>query len=397
MKILLGVPEYPPYHVGGGGEVYKKLAENYKKLGHDVVVVYGYYPTKSWNEKIKEYKKDGIKFYKIPEISYPKSKPFLRTVMPPNFSAYFKLKKIIEKENVEVAHLHGYGESFISVMSKIMRKFDIPYIFSIHGYPETQNAMGLLVRSIYKIYSAIFIKPVLERASIITCVSNFIKNDKRLNKYKSKSKTILNGVDQEEYIHKSRNYKPEIYKELELFKGKDITIFSMGRISKMKGFQLLIDKLNILVNEKSMPLHYIIAGNDGGYLKELQDKVKRLNLQKNVHFIGWKSKSEIISLLNQIDLFAIPSLWDPCPIAAFEGMACNKLIITTESGGIKEILKNYPHKLNIYDKNFDIALLTCIKKTKYRKLRKIDLSDMSWEKVSKRYISVLEKIKWQRK
>ncbi len=28
MKILLGVPEYPPHHVGGGGEVYKQLAEN---------------------------------------------------------------------------------------------------------------------------------------------------------------------------------------------------------------------------------------------------------------------------------------------------------------------------------------------------------------------------------
>jgi glycogen synthase len=45
MKILLCVPEYPPYHIGGGGEVYKNLAEYYHDQGNQVVVVYGFYPS----------------------------------------------------------------------------------------------------------------------------------------------------------------------------------------------------------------------------------------------------------------------------------------------------------------------------------------------------------------
>jgi len=49
MKILLGVPEYPPYNVGGGGEVFKKIAEGFRALGHEVIVLYGYYNTKSLN------------------------------------------------------------------------------------------------------------------------------------------------------------------------------------------------------------------------------------------------------------------------------------------------------------------------------------------------------------
>jgi glycogen synthase len=46
MKILLGVPEYPPHNIGGGGEIFRQLAKNYLELGHEVVVVYGYYPNR---------------------------------------------------------------------------------------------------------------------------------------------------------------------------------------------------------------------------------------------------------------------------------------------------------------------------------------------------------------
>ena len=139
MKILLGVPEYPPYHIGGGGEVFKNLAENYKELGYEIVVVYGYYPTNSWNENIKEWTdKKGIKFYQIPEIPYPKSMPFLRTVMPCNLKAWLKLRKIVKKENPDVAHLHGYGLLFVNILSKILYKLKTKYIFTIHGYPESK-------------------------------------------------------------------------------------------------------------------------------------------------------------------------------------------------------------------------------------------------------------------
>ena len=39
MKILLIVPEYPPYSIGGGGVVYEALAKTYRKMGHKVVVI----------------------------------------------------------------------------------------------------------------------------------------------------------------------------------------------------------------------------------------------------------------------------------------------------------------------------------------------------------------------
>jgi len=388
MKILLGTPEYQPYHVGGGGEVYKQLAENYKKLGNEVVVVYGYYPTNSWSEEIKEYTKDGIKFYQIPEIPYPKSMPFLRTVMPPNPKSWFKLKAIIKKENPDVAHLHGYGFLLVNKLAKILKKQNVKYIFTLHGYPETQNKKGFLAKILYGTFEKFSIQKALKGSSKITGVSDYISQDTRISKFQDKTLTVLNGINQEEYLENKGNKSLDIYKELLLKKGKDLTIFSMGRISKMKGFHLVIEKMNFFI-KNGINLHYIIAGTEDGFEKELKELIKKEGLDNNVHLIGWRSKKDIISLLHQCDLFSIPSLWDPCPIAAFEGMACNKLIITTESGGMKEIFKNYPYKINIYNKNFDRELLKIIKNKEYKNLKKIDLSNLSWKNVSNKYLEII--------
>lgn len=389
MKILLGVPEYPPYHIGGGGEVFKKLAESYKKLGYEVVVVYGYYPTKSWREKIKEYTdENGIKFYQIPEIPYPKSMPFLRTVMPCNMNSRLRIKGIIKKEKPDAAHLHGYGLFFINQLSRILVKLKIKYIISLHGYPETQNGKNLLIRVFYSVYDTIFTKFTLKNATKITGVSDYITNNKKINKYRNKSVTVFNGINQEEYNEQCGNRELDIYQELNLKKGKDITIFSMGRLSKMKGFQLLIEKIRYFL-DNGISLHYIIAGTDDGYLQELKELVDRNKIEDNVHIIGWKERKDIISFLHQCDMFAIPSLWDPCPIAAFEGMACTKYIITTEAGGIKEILLDYPYKININNIEFNEELLRIIVNKEFCVNYKIDLSKSSWLSVAQLYIPFL--------
>jgi hypothetical protein len=68
MKILLGVPEYPPFNVGGGGEVFKKIAEGFRDAGNEVVVIYGFYGSSSILDSIEYYTQDKIFFYK--HISY---------------------------------------------------------------------------------------------------------------------------------------------------------------------------------------------------------------------------------------------------------------------------------------------------------------------------------------
>ena len=61
--------------------------------------------------------------------------------------------------------------------------------------------------------------------------------------------------------------------------------FSMGRLHEIKGFDIIIDAFNIhLKLHKNDKL--IIAGGDDGERKNLEEQIRRLNLQDSVFLIG---------------------------------------------------------------------------------------------------------------
>lgn len=378
MKILLGLPEYPPFHVGGGGEVFKNLAENYKKLGHEVVVIYGYYPTKSWRENIREYTdKNGIKFYQIPEIPYPKSMLFLRTTMPCNLKAWLKLNKIIKKENPDVAHLHGYGLIFVNILSRILHKLKIKYIFTIHGYPETQNKSNFMVKTIWNLYIKFIMNQTLKRAGKITCISDYIKDDKR-NIYKEKSVTIFNGINFKDFENVKNNI--DIRKKHNIESNVEV-IFSLGRIAKMKGYQEIIKRIPEFL-KNGVKIKYLIAGEDDGYKKELNKLVHKLNLKNYVEFVDFLDLETKKQYMQQCDIYAVPSLWEPFGLVVLEGMIFDKVILTTEAGGLKEVLDGYNKKVCLHDKNFLNQ-----SKQKKRVQSNFDFTKFDYSNISNLYLS----------
>lgn len=383
MKILLGVPEYPPFHVGGGGEVYKNLAENYHELGHEVVVIFGYYPTKSWSEKIKQYTENqGIKFYQIPEIPYPKAMPFLRTVMPPNLGSWWQLRKIIAKENPDVAHLHGYGLIFINILAGILRKLKIKYIFTIHGYPETQNKSNKMIRMIWGIYIKTIMNRTLNFAEKITCVSNYIKKDRR-NVFPEKSVVIYNGINFSDFEKTEKNID---IREKHNIPAESKIIFSIGRISEMKGFQDVIRLIPRFLDQ-GVDVRYIIAGDDDGYKSELEKLIRQLKVEKAVVFVGFLKLEAKKQSLEQCDLFAIPSLWEPFGLVALEGMLYNKTIITSNIGGLEEILKDYKNKILINGEN----IVENILKFEPKMADKNILKKFNYDSIAGAYLDILEK------
>jgi glycosyltransferase involved in cell wall biosynthesis len=378
MKILLGVPEYPPYHVGGGGEVFKNLAENYKKLGHEVVVMYGYYPTKTRSEDIKEYiNKNGIKFYRIPEILYPKTKPFLRTVMPPNLQALFKLRKIIEQERPDIAHLHGYGFILIYLISRVLNKCRINYVFTIHGYPEIQKKSSLAVHLAWRVFERQLVRPVLRRAFRVTCISNYIKNDSR-NIRKADSVVIYNGINTNDFKETRTDIDVRIKHRIP---ANGLCIFSLGRIAEMKGFQVVINLLPAL-KKNGQVVKYLIAGQDDGYKAQLEQLVHTLNITECVEFVGCLSLEEKKQYIKQCDVFAIPSLWEPFGLVALEGMIFKKPILSGGNGALGEVMDGYLGWI-------DLSQIRSLRQGHLPDSIQYDCGKWDWKNIVPQYISVL--------
>jgi len=391
MKIMLIVPEYPPYHIGGGGIVYKNLAENLCKFGHEVIVLWGYYPTKSILEKSKLVTKDRIKFIRIPEIPYDESKPFLRTAMPPNLRSLFSIPQVIKKEKPDIIHLHGYGLLLINYSSIISKFQNIPNIFTIHGYPKTPE-LNTIMKLIWFAYEKTIMMFTLNNTNMITCVSNWIASDSRLKIFKNKIKVIYNGINQAQFKNKRFDNNINLYKKFNLPENAQL-ICSVGRISKMKGFHNIIKTIPSLLND-FQNLYYVIIGDDDGYRFELEKLVKTLDIEQHIIFTGFIDRSLKNRIIQKSDAYIVPSLWEPFGLTALEGLAMKKVVITSGAGGLEEFLSDSQNVI-FYDNNDSNSIISAIKKRlNHEKSYKEEefLNRFHWNKITREYENIYREI-----
>jgi len=114
-----------------------------------------------------------------------------------------------------------------------------------------------------------------------------------------------------------------------------VNFISMGRLTYQKGFDRLLLWLS---NMESKEFILRIIGN-GPMEQELKDLVKKLNLSRQVIFLGYMDNPW--SLIAASDAFLLPSRWEGMPNAALESLVCGTPVIaTSESGGIKELNKS---------------------------------------------------------
>lgn len=82
---------------------------------------------------------------------------------------------------------------------------------------------------------------------------------------------------------------------------------------------------------------FIVAG-DGNKLLQLQEMVERENLQHRVEFLGSVQHSHIRNVLVRGDVFLNCSLTESFCIAILEAACCGLLVVSTNVGGVPEVL-----------------------------------------------------------
>ncbi|MEK7103903.1 MAG: glycosyltransferase [Patescibacteria group bacterium] len=131
------------------------------------------------------------------------------------------------------------------------------------------------------------------------------------------------------------------YIDTGLFKPQSIEkesarIVFVGRLSKEKNlFNLIEGALGL-----NARLVFIGQGN-------LRDELERFAKEKSVavEFLGSLANDKLPEELNKAEIFVLPSLYEGCPKALLEAMACGLPCIATDVEGIKEVIT---HKENGY-------------------------------------------------
>lgn len=116
-------------------------------------------------------------------------------------------------------------------------------------------------------------------------------------------------------------------------------IISVGRMSPEKGFLDLIDVMRIIV-DKDKEVKLFLAG-DGYQFKEIEKKVKELNLEKNIILLGFKNHDELKEYYLKSSLFIMTSILEAFGLVLIEAMSYGVPCISFDTAvGPREVLKD---------------------------------------------------------
>jgi len=137
------------------------------------------------------------------------------------------------------------------------------------------------------------------------------------------------GIDVEEF-----EKKPSASEELQ--------ILFVGRIARVRRIELLLQAVSRL----SFPFHLTLVGDEEktssvtrtGYLNELKQLTKQLNLGNKVTFVGKKPSQELKTFYQSADIFVYPSLYENFAQPLLEAAAYGLPLISTSVGIARDII-----------------------------------------------------------
>jgi glycosyltransferase involved in cell wall biosynthesis len=174
-------------------------------------------------------------------------------------------------------------------------------------------------------FSAIDRQAIKNASQLIILCDVFRPILKNLGAEENQMTTVYTGIDFDGGNFQKKSKKSQ----------SKTVITCVARLRPRKGHKYLFKAL-ALIKDKLKNVEVRIVG-DGEMRKTLKKQVSKLGL-KNVSFLG--SRKDVLKLLSESDIFVLPTTSDTLPISIIEAMFTNQAIITTNCGGIPEIIKD---------------------------------------------------------
>jgi len=279
MRILIVTPKRTG--IGGIAQHVSKLGEKLVELGHEV---------------------HYLSCQEVPCIR-------VKGLANPSFMFLSALSALSRRLREKYDVVHGHNVPSCIAMKLVSAK----RVLTLHGVYSEQ------VRYLHNAYiskiAAYLERKALTWSDIITAVSK-----SAVKWYKERGievRYIPNAID-------PSDLPKEEYK---LF---DRQIVFIGRLSKEKGPDILLEAY-----KRAKPDAHLIFIGGGPLRSQLEAEAKGC---ENVHFLGFKPRSEALKILKASDLFVLPSRHEGLSTAILEAMALRVPVVVTKVGGNVELV-----------------------------------------------------------
>jgi glycosyltransferase involved in cell wall biosynthesis len=185
-----------------------------------------------------------------------------------------------------------------------------------------------------------------KKSNLIIAQCQEMKNDliKYLKIKEDKIKVIYNPLEINKIIFQTNGDNPYLVNK--------INFLGVGRLTKQKGFDILIRAFSIVVKE--IPNSHLTILGEGELLNELENLAYDLGLNNKISFEGFKINPYIYYYYS--DTYVLSSRWEGFPNSLLEALACKAKVVSTKcKSGPNEIIGN--NEFGILSELNDIELL----------------------------------------
>ncbi|WGY74115.1 glycosyltransferase [Aeromonas caviae] len=141
-----------------------------------------------------------------------------------------------------------------------------------------------------------------------------------------------NGIDSERFTFNPTS-RSSLRTQLQLAENSPL-ILAVGRFSEAKDYPNLLAAFRQLPHDVN-PAHLAIIGI-GEEQAKIEELTAQLGLSARVHFLGLQRN--VHDWMSAADLFVLSSAWEGFGLVVAEAMACQRVVVATDCGGVKEVV-----------------------------------------------------------
>lgn len=319
------------------------------------------------------------------QIRYFRCSPFRR------YKFSLGLLRWLDKHACEydIAHIHALFSPISSLAARVARSHHLPYILRPLGTLDPADLQKK--RRLKQIYAALLEKPNIAGAARLHFTSQ--QEAKISERFGVSTRDLVIPLGVQLLNLQERKENPSLTSPQILF---------MSRIDPKKGLNLLIPALENLLAE-GIDFQFILAGanpQDPSYEEKVKAQIEGSPLKSHTIITGFVTGDRKTSLLQNADVFVLPSYYENFGIAVAEAMATGTPVVISDQVYIWEDVQKaeagWVCSLTVESLTEMLRLALRDKAERQRrglKAKEFALKEYSWSAIAKQTIQAYQSIK----
>ncbi|MDC1379121.1 glycosyltransferase [Algibacter sp.] len=315
-------------HSVGGVDVYLRLVtENINSDTTEHIIIH------QQEEKNKYYTKKNLEIveYKL---------PIQREINPiKDFKAILATIKILKKEKPDIIHAHSAKGGIIARAASLFYKVNV--LHTPHAYSF------LSAESNFKKKLFLTIEKIFKHANSYLLATSESELQQGIDKvgYKRERALLFNNS-----ILPIKSFEPLSIEKT----WPENYICSVGRPCFQKNIEFMMDVISQLKkSQKNIHLVLMGVGFHAPNLEVVKEKIKKLDLEKNVTLLDWTTRDDIFNIIKDSQLYISTSRYEGLPYSVIESLALSKPIVATNCDGNRDLVRHEFNGFLINDENKD--------------------------------------------